>query len=446
VLTENVEIERVEEELSKGTSPFHKSGVATATFLRAALGFEKDVMELASNRLAEAEEAAAEYQRRAIRNPSTAHHSEIYPPGSEYALCHAESQLMSAVIGVLNESLTESLRGFYKLRKAFTTLSEISESEKKYLKNRRGDSSISRPSTASSFPDGSTEVDSVDRSRQLEKSSLANEIISDDEDDVDFVDAKDDWSRPSTPDKYNGHLDYPELANTSLSENIAEDLNGRLSLSTNPASVEVHSGTAANTAASEIDFRDITSDPIDLFIHSGTALCFGLLQLMLSMIPPAFAKLLSIFSFTGNRDEGLRMLWSATKFKHNINGAMAGLITLGFHNGAIAFCDILPADALPEARLRGLLSEMRSIYPRSKLWLLEESRMLARDRKLEQAVDAVLNGPKSSLKQVEALGIFEMSLNFLYLHRYQECAESFIKCVSPSPSQSSQSEHSPAFC
>ena len=66
-------------------------------------------MEQAGNKLAEAEEAAAEYQRRAIRNPSAAHQSKIYPPGSEYALCHAEAQLMSAVIGVLNESLTESL-------------------------------------------------------------------------------------------------------------------------------------------------------------------------------------------------------------------------------------------------------------------------------------------------------------------------------------------------
>jgi hypothetical protein len=65
-----------------------------------------------------------------IIDPSTAHQSAIYPIGSEYALCHAESQLMGAVVAVLNESLTESLRGFYKLRKAFGTLYEISEAER----------------------------------------------------------------------------------------------------------------------------------------------------------------------------------------------------------------------------------------------------------------------------------------------------------------------------
>ena len=150
---------------------------------------------------------------------------------------------------------------------------------------------------------------------------------------------------------------------------------------------------------------------------------------MLSMIPSSFGRILSIFSFHGDREAGLRMLWSATRFKRDINGAMAGLITLGFHNGAIAFCDIITPDALPDARLSSLLHEMREIYPKSKLWLLEEARMHSRDRKLETAVDLVTTGPKSSLKQVEALGLFEVSLSLMYLHRYQECADSFIKCV-----------------
>ena len=126
----NDDVEQAEIELSKGTSPFHKLGRATALFLRATLGFEKEVMEQASARLAEAEESASEYQRRAIRDHSTSHQSKIYPAGAEYALCHAEAQLMSAVVAVLNESLTESLRGFYKLRKAFGTLYEIHEAEK----------------------------------------------------------------------------------------------------------------------------------------------------------------------------------------------------------------------------------------------------------------------------------------------------------------------------
>ncbi|WPG99488.1 Hypothetical protein R9X50_00230300 [Acrodontium crateriforme] len=318
----NDEVEEAEEELCKGTSPFHKLGGATAIFLRAVLGFERQVIEAASARLAESEEAAAESQRRAIRAPTQ--RDSIYPAGSQYALCHAESQLMAAVVSVLNESLTESLRGFYKLRQAFNTLHDINEAEKKYL--------------AANGKNGSSE------------------------------------------------------------------------------SIE------------DVDFATITKDPIDLFIHSGKNLCFGLLQILLSMIPPAFSKILAIFSFRGDRESGLRMLWTATKFK-DINGGMASLLTLVFHSGAIALNDILPADALPMPRLKALLHEMRQLYPKSKLWLLEEARMFGTERNLEPAIDILADCEKSPLKQIEALRLFEMSLDYMYLHEYQKCADSFIQCV-----------------
>lgn len=125
---------------------------------------------------------------------------------------------------------------------------------------------------------------------------------------------------------------------------------------------------------------------------------------------------------------------SLVAFRHltlanTAQGAMAGLITLGFHNGLIGACDILPKDALPEDKLRSLLSEMRELYPKSKLWLLEESRTALRDRRPDDAIELIAHGRKSQLKQVEALGQFEMSLDLMYVHRYADCATSFITCV-----------------
>ena len=116
-------------------------------FLRATLGFEQELMKEATEKLAIAETAAAEHRRRAHRE---GYQSSIYPIGSEYALCDAEAQLMTAVLAVLNESLTESVKGFYRLRKAYATLQEISTAEKKYIdQHRSGMVDVSRPSTAS---------------------------------------------------------------------------------------------------------------------------------------------------------------------------------------------------------------------------------------------------------------------------------------------------------
>jgi hypothetical protein len=340
-------------------------------FLRAALGFEQDVMREASERLAQAETAAYHHQRRAEKN---AYHSNIYPAGSEYALCLAESQLMSAVMAVLNESLSESIKGFYKLRKAYVALQEIADAEKKYL-DARPSVSVARSSTA------------------------AKDDVDDDDDDDEFLDASEDMAASTSSTTYQGHLDSGVLE--SKMRNLTEE---------------------------DEDLSEFSNHPIDLFIHSGSNLCFGLLQLMLSLIPPAFSKLLSIIGFKGDRELGIQMLWRATRYS-NINGALAGLITLGYYNITVGFCDIVNADAYPKQRLTTLLTQMRTRYPDSRLWRLEEARMLAFDKKLEEAVIMTGTQEKSPLKQVEALQWFEKSLNCMYMHQYEECATSFLKCV-----------------
>lgn len=386
------------------------------------------MIEQANIRLAEAEESALDHQKRAIRDPSTAHQSAIYPVGSEYALCHAESQLMGAVVAVLNESLTESLRGFYKLRKAFQTLYEISEAERKYLEANGVSGAASKSKTSmATFESGTTLAPSgSDGSGVLTPTKDQD----DDDSDMVFQDAKEVHSDQPTPGEYQGHLESLDFSKLDIKDRPFVQSSEPSPDSTQPGGVNAPSAGAAAQAENDVDFRNVTSDEIDLFIHSGTALCYGLLQLMLSMIPPTFARLLSLFSFKGDRTNGLRLLWSATRFKTNINGAMASLITLGFHNGAIAFCDILCADALPRDRLRVLLKEMRQLYPKSKLWLLEEARELSADHQLQKAVDITApSSTPSPLKQVEALRTFERSLNLMYLHRYEDCATSFIKCI-----------------
>lgn len=143
-------------------------------------------------------------------------------------------------------------------------------------------------------------------------------------------------------------------------------------------------------------------------------------------MPPPFDKVLSLFSFRGDRKTGLNLLWDSTKFITDINGALAGLITLVFHNGPIAFSNIIPKSALPRERLEQLLLELRKLYPRSQIWQIEEAIMLSEARQLEPALGVLTTMSKSPMQSIQSLGQFEVALHHLYAHDYKSCAADFI--------------------
>ncbi|KAL8643948.1 MAG: hypothetical protein Q9226_008021 [Calogaya cf. arnoldii] len=466
----NDDLQAAEDGLANGTSSFHKMGKGMVAFLRATLGFEPEVMREASERLADAESTASADHRKAQRDPQV-HRSAIYPIGSEFALCHAQAQLMSAVVGVLNESLTESIRGFYKLRKAFVTLDAILAAEDKYMRGQTVSARASvdsgrsnrsaRPTRA--VPGGSVddrpsgmkqEKSLLDTVRHNEAQAAAKSTTKsngptmadydddddDDDDDDEFYEV--DESHENTPktNTYAGHIEIngiiKDLTRNSLDDddrNESQDLPPLRALSSNHQVLD-HDPDC-----------DVFSNPIDVCIHSGADLCFGLLLVMISMIPPAFNRLLFIIGFHGDRDRGLRLLWQASKF-HNINGAMAGLCLLGFYHQVITFADILPEPSItrtsdnkaqqdvqgyPKERCEALLQDMRSRHPKSHLWLVEQARMEAMNHRLSTSLSILGSSSKtkSPLKQVEALNMFEKSLTAMFIHDYSLCAESFLNCV-----------------
>ncbi|EPS40704.1 hypothetical protein H072_5403 [Dactylellina haptotyla CBS 200.50] len=294
------------------------------------------------------------------------HSTSSYPAGTEFALANAETQLMSAVIGVLSESIVEAMKSFYKMRTAFKTLEGVSKSiEEVKARNLKGASALSVATTGSGSGAGEQSLLQVD-------------------------------DRSTT-----GLLAVPSPAGSI-------------------------GGSTPGTPGSP-GFRNA----VDEFIESGGNLCYGTLLLFIGIIPPAMSRLLSIIGFHGDREKGIKHLW-VSALMMNSHGALAAIILLVYYN-MLQSCDIVETDeakgGVPKKKLEDLLFAYRDRYKQSPLWILEEARLYAQRKDLETAVKLLEFERKPQMKQIEAMCVFERSLNLMCLHEYQKAADLFIHLV-----------------
>ncbi len=384
----NDDLEGAWENLKKGDSVFHDTGAAVTVFFRAVLGFEKEVMTEASDRLAKVEAKAWTEIKRAQRRGAAGHRSSaVYPPGAEYELITAQSQLMSAVVGVLHESLVEGMKSFYKIRKAFIALDGILAAEEKFLRKHGG-----------------------------EKSASGTDSTGSDEDE--FVDVKEQMSGTQTP------ITPP---NTDTPDGNSTDTEGRSRPAT-PLQINSH-------------HRDINynfTDPVDIFIHSGANMCMGLIFLLLSLVPPAFSRILSVVGFRGDRARAVKMLWRSSAY-NNVNGAVSALVLLTYYHEMLGIVDVLPheqdfddeAEAFgpPDEKCVELIKLMQSRYPDARLWRIESARTHAIERDIDTAIEVLKTGDASKMKQVDALNNFVLSVNGMMGQDWPLMRDSFLRCL-----------------
>ncbi|KAK3389240.1 hypothetical protein B0H63DRAFT_96131 [Podospora didyma] len=474
IMNDDIEGAEARLRLREDSSTFHALGLGVSTFMRSILGFEKDIMTEAATRLNETETRAWNDMKKAQKETGVAHDaSEIYPPGAEFALVNAEAQLMGAVVGVMHESLTEAIKGFYKLRKAYVTLDGMMESEERYLSLLKsgGANPIeapprTRPSLSedkmpgsfddaefAEFDDSHSPAEKAKVAADGESAGVTTAALSGTQTPTVVVapaaavETVEPISKtPSTA---------PAVADTTV---LNEKLNGLAIAKDAPLSLQIPSSPnpsgAPSPSGSDLDMlntagahRSLFTSTVDVFVHSGANMCFGILLLMISMVPPAFSRLLYIVGFKGDRDRGVRMLWQATKFA-NINGAMAALVLLQFYTDYLGFADILPSErdmeelkntesdgadveavGYPKEKCVALLDEMRARYPDSRLWKLQEARQLANARKLDEAIDMLKSNSDSKMRQVTALNGFELSMNSLYVMNWPEMSKNFLRCI-----------------
>lgn len=290
------------------------------------------------------------------------------------------------------------------------------------------------PSVSSFSKSGTPETRNIYEKPPLTLGDQNGQEEQDDDDDDDFSDAYED------PSEYSASVGDISCSN-QVSVLSFETQNSKFSKSDN----YLHVST------------------IDEFIHSGVQLCFGILQVVLSLIPPAIGKVLSIVGFKGDREKGLKMLWRTAITSRNIHGELALLCLLVFYDGPVQFVDdgyqvpserdnaaekvisleskTVISDSELEQILKNpslytpqILARTRRSFPNSAIWVLEEGRILAGQGKLEAAIDIMQNftdnpETKIQMKQAEALLLFDRAMLYSFKHEYDKAAEDFINLV-----------------
>lgn len=467
-------------------------------FIEATLGFEPEVMAKAHKTLSEAETASHNNSKYNAR-----HHlatSTIYPPGTEFQVTLAESTLLNALLMLLKENngVVESAKALFKLRKAYqildSTYKKIQELEPIFNKNlaklRKKAANGAAKSNSIFLNNNNQSISTVDLPGYESLSSSSSSSLPQD------VKLMKDLERIFLMRK--ARIEGSNLGNTETL-NLFEDLNSSISLAKKPfpppleedvddsdddeafedamdhlAVSDVPSSFIESSAQSILSSVDTSpssqgngSDTYlhvsttDEFIHSGVQLCFGVLQVVLSLIPPAIGAVLSIVGFKGNRHIGLQLLWRTAITSRNVHGELALLFLLVFYDGPVQFVDtgfrlpeskedhkvislsnkltVLEAELdkimdNPPLYTSQLLRSARQHFPHNALWILQEGRMLAAEGDVVGASTLMQNftddpNNKIQMKQIESLLVFDRAIIYIYIHEYDKAARDLIHLI-----------------
>ncbi|KAI5964017.1 IML2 [Candida theae] len=468
-------------------------------FIEATLGFEPEVMAKAHNTLSEAETAS-----QANSKYNTRYHlatSTIYPPGTEFQVTLAESTLLNALLMLLKENngVVDSAKALFKLRKAYQILDsvhkKIQESEPLFNKNlaklrrkatmgaagksngvflnnnnNQSISTVDLPGfepvngSSSSLPEDIRLMKDLERIFQMRKARIEGSNLGNTETLNLFEDSSS--SVGLAKQAYVKPLNIEN--NVSDDDEVFEDALDTLAVSDVPSS---YIESSAQSIVSSVDTSPSSQANVsdtyvhvsttDEFIHSGVQLCFGILQVVLSLIPPAIGAVLSIVGFKGNRTVGLQLLWRTAITSRNVHGELALLFLLVFYDGPVQFVDT--GFRLPESKgsssvislsnkltvsdeelqkimdnppiyTSQLLRSARQHFPHNALWILQEGRMLAAEGDLIGASTLMQNftddpNNKIQMQQIESLLVFDRAIVYIYLHEYDKAARDLIHLI-----------------
>jgi len=314
---------------------------------------------------------------------------------------------MSAVTSFLSESVVESLRGAYKLRKSYQLLHKL----------------FDMIVAVEGHPNHADATNSTTKVVATPEEMSEKSMDSDDE----FVDATDDITNLANPNPLPKAMSDMSLSNgTSRSEPIPRlDIETDVFLEDRPTSATSTPAPIDRRAslATVSSFHDIPTPPAneltltDETIYAGTLMALGSIMLLISLLPPSLSRLLSIIGFRGSRSQALSMLWKVSSQPSPFGGLAT--FFLGTYYGNIVQNSDIIGDEFAMARsggstldkLHSNLVQIRKRYPASALWVVEEARMESMKGNLEEVVRRLTAiQVNSEMPQIQSYVTFEGAL------------------------------------
>lgn len=446
-------IEDARKILSAGDSAFYKLARGVISFIEATLGFEPEAIKKATDDLYQTEESAIAGRNKAIKAGIKT--SSYFLPGLEYAVVNAEAQLLGAIALLLSESMLDTAKALLKLRKAYQALSDV-HGQMKAAAEKAGLTRL--PAAAVSAP--SLENQSLKHKASVVSISTASSSTSSSTGAAKQTNSK-------IFDNDEGILTMETLKHPEISQRARQYNQARLErykvLNGSSQDNEKHlSDALANMELDHAHGKRAGQDAVDEYIVSAVNACYGILQLIISILPPSIGRVLSIVGFHGSKEDGIALLWKSVE-SVNIHGAIGLLALLQFYDGPTQVRDIhLPRDVshggsdkdpeepLPDSddilfspapdpddlyttkyRLRIALRRAAGHFSHGALWQLQEGRMEASRGNIREAIrimDNTSRGP-INMRQVEGLMLFDKTMFMVTIHGYEQAAQNFIRLI-----------------
>ncbi|CCG82403.1 Mitochondrial outer membrane protein C83.16c [Taphrina deformans PYCC 5710] len=228
------------------------------------------------------------------------------------------------------------------------------------------------------------------------------------------------------------------FAGESIMKSFSSVLKIKRAFATFDSIMKKHGAKITEQHARPVDTTTIHEDVnvplVDEAIQSGVLMCYGLLTLIISLLPPKLTKVLNLLGFHGERDEALKYLWIAASKPQSLQGAASFASLVQYYGGAVQLCDIYDTsagkDGWPVEKSFQTLEQINQYYPRGKLWVLHDAKLRGMEKNLTEALAVLDRGfasEKPELQQIETLMLFEYALDCSFDHQYVKAAEYYIR-------------------